>query len=172
MGRFFREWTLNDLPSVRNVTWLTWLDAYASFVPVEDLRAYYDEHYSPESLEKLFHTPSVKGYVAVVDDQVVGYLKTLFAEREKRFYVSSVYVLPGFQGAGLGGHLMMKAEDQALLCGVHEIWLGVMTQNIPALEWYRRSGFLFVEEQPFTMGRTTVPHLIGYKKIERSLWTV
>jgi ribosomal protein S18 acetylase RimI-like enzyme len=171
-GRLFREWTLGDLPSVRNVTWLTWLDAYAPFIPVEDLRAYFDEHYSLESLEQLFHAPSVKGYVAIVNGEVVGYLKTMFAQRDKRFYISSVYILPGFQGAGLGGNLMKKAEDQALHCGVNEVWLGVMTQNIPALEWYRRNGFVFVEEQPFAMGRTTVPHLIGYKKIQQPLSTI
>jgi ribosomal protein S18 acetylase RimI-like enzyme len=167
LERLFREWTIEDLPSVRNVTWLTWLDAYASFVPVEDLRTYFDEHYSLESLEQLFRTPSVKGFVAVVDGEVVGYLKTMEVEKENRFYISSVYVLPRFQGSGFGGHLMKKAEAQALLWGVNEVWLGVMTQNIPALEWYRRNGFVFVEEQPFSMGRTTVPHLIGYKKIQQ-----
>ena len=172
MGRLFREWTIEDLPSVRNVTWLTWLDAYASFVPVEDLRAYFDEHYSLESLGQLFRHPSVKGFVAVVEHEVVGYLKTMFEQKSDRFYISSVYVLPKFQGAGVGGHLMKEAEEQALVCGVDEVWLGVMTQNIPALEWYRRNGFVFVEEQPFTMGHTTVPHLIGYKKIQRRTPTV
>ena len=165
MDRLFREWTKEDLPSVRTVTWLTWLEAYSKFIPVEDLRAYYDEHYTLQALEQLFRNPSVKGFVAVVDGSVAGYLKTMTDVSEKRFYISSVYVLPDHQGSGIGGRLMTMAIDEARARGVDEVWLGVMTQNLPALEWYRRNGFTFVEERPFTMGRTTVPHLIGYKNI-------
>jgi ribosomal protein S18 acetylase RimI-like enzyme len=49
---------------------------------------------------------------------------------------------------------------------LHEIWLGVMVQNVDALAWYRKLGFIFEREEPFTMGKTTVPHLIGFKKID------
>jgi ribosomal protein S18 acetylase RimI-like enzyme len=66
---------------------------------------------------------------------------------------------------GIGGALMQAAEQKAVEAGIGEIWLGVMVQNTPALEWYRRNGFVFVEEAPFTMGRTTVNHLIGYRRI-------
>jgi len=31
-------------------------------------------------------------------------------------------------------------------------------------------GFSFVRKEPFTMGKTTVSHLIGYKRIGRSAW--
>jgi ribosomal protein S18 acetylase RimI-like enzyme len=60
---------------------------------------------------------------------------------------------------------MKTAEDRAVALGMSEVWLGVMIQNTPALEWYKRTGFHFVEEAPFTMGNTTVVHLIGYRTI-------
>ena len=48
---------------------------------------------------------------------------------------------------------------------MQEIWLGVMLQNTRTRQWYERIGFVFVKEEPFTMGATSVPHLIGYRPI-------
>jgi len=171
MKETIREWTPEDLSAVQHVTIRTWLDAYASFIPEADLRAYFEEHYSLTALHVLCRTTGVTGFVAEIDDSVVAYLKTQYNEEEKRFYVSSLYVLPEFQGLGLGTKLMRAAENCALSYHVKEVWLGVMTQNLPALNWYRATGFTFVEEQPFTMGRTTVPHLIGFRKIDQDVAT-
>jgi diamine N-acetyltransferase len=161
----YRRWRRGDLSGVREVTWSTWVDAYGAFIPLDDLRAYYDEHYSLEALGKLFDDPAVTGFVSVVGVRVVGYLKTHHDRGANRYSVSSVYILPEFQGGGLGNRLMMLAEEHARAAGCHELWLGVMTQNRRALEWYTRHGFVFGDEQPFTMGTTTVPHLIGRKPI-------
>jgi diamine N-acetyltransferase len=165
MSIAIRQWTLEDLPSVRQVTWDTWLDAYSSFIPESDLRHYFDAHYTLDLLTQLIHTPLMNGFVAEVNGSVVGYVKTKFNKEENRFYVSSLYILPGRQGMGIGGKLMAAAEELAKTLGADSVWLGVMTQNTPALDWYKRHGFTFVEEAPFTMGQTTVVHLIGYRKI-------
>jgi ribosomal protein S18 acetylase RimI-like enzyme len=165
MSVAIRQWTTGDLPAVRQVTWDTWLDAYSSFIPESDLRIYFDAHYNLEALTQLFHTPLMNGFVAEVDGSVVGYVKTKFNKEENRFYVSSLYILPKCQGMGLGGKLMAASEELAKALGADATWLGVMTQNTPALDWYKRHGFTFVEEAPFTMGQTTVVHLIGFRKI-------
>lgn len=168
MSVTIRQWTTGDLPAVRQVTWETWLDAYSSFIPESDLRRYFDEHYTLDALTQLFHTPLMNGFVAEVNGSVVGYVKTKFNKEENRFYVSSLYILPGRQGMGLGGKLMAAAEELAKTLGADSVWLGVMTQNAPALDWYKRHGFTFVEEAPFTMGQTTVVHLIGFRKIREA----
>lgn len=166
MSTAIRQWTLEDLPSVRQITWDTWLDAYSSFIPESDLRHYFDAHYTLEALTQLFRAPLMNGFVAEVNGSVVGYVKTKFNKEENRFYVSSLYILPERQGMGLGGKLMAAAEELATTLGADTTWLGVMTQNTSALDWYKRHGFTFVEEAPFTMGQTTVVHLIGYRKIK------
>lgn len=168
MKQVIREWRSNDLPAVRHVMLTTWMDAYSPFIPVEDLRFYFEQHYNLPALEAFFATAGVSGFVAEIDGTVVGYVKNQFNADEKRFYVSSLYVLPAFQGRGLGTKLMNAAETRALTFGVDEVWLGVMTQNRAALEWYKGMGFHFIEEHPFIMGKTTVPHLIGYRKIGRT----
>ena len=48
---------------------------------------------------------------------------------------------------------------------VDRVWLGVMIDNKPAIQWYLKQGFVFVENKPFTIGKTTIEDLIGYKLI-------
>ena len=166
----FREWVEGDLEAVRDITWRTWLDAYSSFIPQDDLRSYFDLHYSTESLRLLARNPDVRGFICIVDERPAGVLRSFFDREKGRFYVSSLYILPAYQRSGIGSRLMAMAEEQATTLGHTEIWLGVMTQNLPALDWYRRHGFMFVEELPFTMGGTTVQHLIGFRKVGVLSW--
>jgi ribosomal protein S18 acetylase RimI-like enzyme len=160
-----RAWAREDIPAVRTIAWETWLATYAAFVPTKDLRAYFDRHYTEEALAALMADPSNGGFLAAVEGSPAGFVRTHWEEKEKRFYVSSLYVLPAFQGMGIGARLMAASEGKARAAGRGEVWLGVMEQNVRTLEWYRRTGFTFVEEAPFTMGDSTVNHLIGFKHI-------
>jgi ribosomal protein S18 acetylase RimI-like enzyme len=160
-----REWRAADILAVRHITWETWIATYAAFVPVEDLRAYFDVHYTAEALGALMADPSNGGFLASSDGVPAGFVRTHWEEKEGRFYVSSLYVLPRFQGKGVGGALMAASERKALARGASAVWLGVMEQNVRTLDWYKRTGFTFVEEAPFKMGKTTVNHFIGFKNI-------
>lgn len=160
-----RSWETDDLETIRSITWTTWVDAYGSFIPETDLRSYFDRVYTVPELTSLLGSPGFRGLLVEVDGCAAGYAKVSFAGEEKRCYLASLYVLPAFQGKGLGSLLLQEAERHALTFGVQEIWLGVMVQNAPTLRWYERIGFTFVEEQPFTMGNTSVPHRIGFRPI-------
>jgi len=159
----YREWTETDFAAVQHVLLSTWLDAYASFIPEADIRGYFASTYSAEKLAALLLSPTSKGYVADENGDVVGFERLQYDEKENRLYVSSIYVLPGHQGKGIGRHLLGIAEDEARRLHLDRIWLGVMTQNTPSVEWYKKIGFAFPLEEPFTMGSTVVRHLIGYK---------
>lgn len=160
-----REWTYDDLPAVRHITWETWVATYSPFIPLEDLKGYFDAHYNIEALKNLMDPAKFHGLIAIVDGVTAGYAKVAYNSEEKKCYISSLYVLPGFQGKGIGGNLLAVGEKFALSFGVREVWLGVMVQNTSALAWYKKIGFQFVKEEPFTMGKTTVNHLIGYRPI-------
>jgi len=168
MNVLIRPWSKEDLPGVRHITWQTWLATYAEFIPVDDLRTYFDSHYSPRALSDLCDSPLVNGYIAETDGARVGYVRTQFSREENRFYISSLYVLPEYQGHRIGTRLFQAAEECALTRQLDSVWLGVMTQNSDTLAWYKSLGFQFVEEAPFTMGGTTVRHLIGWKHIHGS----
>lgn len=164
METVIRHWQKTDLESIRRITWHSWISAYSSFIPEADLRSYFDTHYTEASLLRMFEDPFTHGFIAEVDDHIAGYARLFLNEDENHLYVSSLYLLPEFQGHDIGSKLLGAAEGHAAKSGLDELWIGVMVKNRQALAFYRKEGFLFVREEPFTMGKTTVSHLIGYKK--------
>ena len=166
MGYSIFDLTLADIQAVQDITWRAWLATYSRFIPEADLRSYFDEHYNSQALTAFFSAPDNSGLIARAGGATAGYCKTHFDRQNGLFYIPSLYILPEHQGAGLGTLLLEAAEGFAKTCGVHEAWLGVMVENTDALAWYRNKGFQFVREEPFSMGATTVAHLIGFKKLE------
>ena len=168
MGIVIRPWQKSDLASIRRITWESWIFTYVTFIPEGDLKSYFDHHYAEESLDRMLADSSMHGFVAQMDGQVAGYARLFFKRDENRLYVSSLYCLPKFEGRGMGSRLLEAAEGYAIEKDLDELWIGVMVRNSGALDFYRKVGFQFVQEKPFTMGNTTVSHLIGYKKIGKS----
>lgn len=159
-----RNWTKEDFPIVKNILLTTWKDTY-SFIPENDIRTHFDKFYSVDRLIEILNDPFSKGIIAEVNSVPAGWLKLFENVVNKKFFVSSLYVLPEFQGYGLGKKLLNEAYTIAHQKQFNKVWLGVMKQNVKALEWYKNLGFVFVEEEPFQMGTTEVMHLIGYKII-------
>jgi ribosomal protein S18 acetylase RimI-like enzyme len=166
MEILIRPWRLEDLPEVQRILWESWMAAYSAFIPKEDLRSYIEATYALESLTRLYESALVHGFIGEADGTAAGFARTQFHRNENRFYLASLYLLPAFQGKGIGGRLLRTAEEKALAYGLGELWVGVMVQNKAARRWYDKRGFRFVKEAPFRMGRTAVPHLIGYKVME------
>ncbi|HOX57381.1 MAG TPA: GNAT family N-acetyltransferase [Candidatus Paceibacterota bacterium] len=162
MNIAIRRWTPPDLPAIQNLLRETWLDAYGSFIPREDLAGYLQAHYSQEKLEMLFADPDVTGLLVEMEGVVAGYAKLFHARAEQRFYMHQLYIRPAKQGLGLGHRLMACAEQHARQLGADRIWLGVMVKNTHAVSWYKKMGFAVTETAPFVMGSTTVDHYIGY----------
>ncbi|MDD5711276.1 MAG: GNAT family N-acetyltransferase [Smithellaceae bacterium] len=162
-----RPWEEKDLEQVRAVIWQSWLSTYVHFIPEEDLSDFFNEHYSSRAIRELRRMPGVYGYVVeALGGTIVGYIRTKYDRDSRRYYISSLYLLPDFQGQGLGGRLLIAAEDHArTIHEVKRVWIGVMRSNERALTWYRKLGFKFTSEEPFRMGKTVIPHLIGYRDI-------
>jgi len=161
----FRPWNNNDFEQVYKILQESWDKAYSSFIPKEDLTFYLNQTYNTKKLEELFNNTNAFCFVAEVDGKAVGWLKLAIDITENRFYLSSIYVLPEFQKLKIGKQLMEIAFTSAKEKGFSEIWIGVMDNNINALRWYEKTGFIFVEKLPFKMGNTEVQHLIGRKKL-------
>jgi len=160
-----RPWSTGDLEDLRRVTWRSWIAAYSGFIPESDLKTYYDTHFNAASLSALLADPSTKGFVAEADGRVAGYARLFLHRGENRLYLAALYLLPEFQGRGIGRRLVEATERYAVERHLEEVWVGVMVLNRRALGFYRKGGFRFIRDEPFTMGKTTVRHLIGYKKL-------
>ena len=159
-----RNWTREDFSIVKNILLTTWKNTY-KFIPEEDILTHFEKHYSEDRLIEILNDPFSKGIIAEVNSVPVGWLKLFEDLINKKLFVSSLYVLPEYQGFGLGKKLLNEAYRIAKEKHFPKVWLGVMKQNVKSLDWYKNLGFVFDEEEPFQMGKTQVMHLIGYKVI-------
>ncbi len=170
-----REAKASDADGIRRLLRRSWAAAYGAFAPPEDLRACLAEHYCTTRLREYVDDPQSRSLVAEDGGRIIGYLR-LQASGDSpsaagcgpgpaRMYIRSIYVSPDRQGGGIGRALMRIALEHARKSGFTEIWLGVMRPNRRAYDWYVGQGFSPREEEPFTMGTTTVPCLICRKAL-------
>ncbi|HAP36965.1 MAG TPA: hypothetical protein DCQ28_13930 [Bacteroidetes bacterium] len=162
----YREWTLDDTSEIQKVLLNTWIASYADFIPMSDIHWYFNNYYSEINFARLYDDPNTTSFVAEIKGNIIGYARMKVNQEQNRCYLESLYVLPEFQGKGIGTDLLKMVEQKALQFSFNQIWLGVMEQNVPSLEWYKKLGFQFVEQSPFQMGITTVNHFIGYRDIK------
>jgi ribosomal protein S18 acetylase RimI-like enzyme len=161
----YRAGTIEDTAAIQKVLFNTWVASYADFIPMKDIQWYFNNYYSDVNFARINDDPLTWNFVAEVKEFVVGYARGKINAEQNRFYLESLYVLPEFQGKGIGTDLLKIVEEKALANQHGTIWLGVMVQNLPSLEWYRKLGFQDTEESPFQMGKTVVNHLIGFREI-------
>jgi GNAT superfamily N-acetyltransferase len=66
-------------------------------------------------------------------------------EKEGFLHIIVFHVWPNWQGRGVGTALLNAARSEALKLGLKTIKLGTTNDNIPALYFYQRSGFVIDE---------------------------
>ncbi len=157
-----RRWTQDDAGAVYRILRETWLAAYSSFIPENDLLEYLELHYRPGVLKNIIAEHGTQGYVAEADGVPAGYMRLKIEAESSKFFVSQLYVLPHFQKLGIGKKLMQTAANDAINAGFDRLWIGVMVRNDASVKWYRSLGYRIEKIEPFTMGRTTVDHYIGF----------
>jgi ribosomal protein S18 acetylase RimI-like enzyme len=87
--------------------------------------------------------------VAAHADALAGYLALARAAHppvsaQRPMQLRQLYVVPSFQGRGVGSQLLLEAHDV--------LWLGLDEHNTRAIAFYRRHGFVSLGLHPVTAG--------------------
>jgi GNAT superfamily N-acetyltransferase len=99
---------------------------------------------TPAAIAILLQTDG-RAWIAEIDQQPVGFSIVNAAENT----IFGLFVLPDFEGRGVGRSLMQHAENWLWLQNSNEIWL--LTENNPNLRaygFYQHLGWLPDEVQP------------------------
>ncbi len=91
-------------------------------------------------------------WTILIQEEVVGFI-SFYANNhsEKIAYISMIAVKNGFRRSGIGYLLLEKSENISKKNGMKKIKLEVSKENIGAIEFYMRNGFLFYEEGEETL---------------------
>ena len=130
-----------DLPKVRDLAERIWRSSYAELLSPGQIEYMLDWMYS---LERLRHdwTSGVVFHWPIVDQIPVGYMATQTDPHAAVLHLHKLYVLPQFQGKGLGGRLLEHAFQAATQAGCRTVRLHVNKGNLRAIACYHRHGFL------------------------------
>lgn len=151
---------LNDIKGIRQVAGITWHNTYGSMYSEEFITSFLDQAYSADNLEKSITrdtTNSIRKFmVADLNGMLAGYAQ-LTATDNGVCELSRIYVLPGYQGKGIGRSLLNEliVNDNS----IEKVFAWVEKENAVGVQFYQSNDFLFEEEMEETMnGQTTILH--------------
>ena len=144
-----RTGTVGDAPLLSRIGAETFLATYGGKEnpDQEDILRYISIAYDEEVIRKELIDEGFRYLIAESGNEPAGYArlkigsytKDLAAKRPLE--ISRIYLLPQFQGSGLGKKLMERCFEEAERFSCDAIWLSVWRQNEKAIGFYERMGF-------------------------------
>jgi GNAT superfamily N-acetyltransferase len=125
-----RPATASDGDAIASIWWSGWRDGHVGNVP-DSLVALRTQ----ESFERRAHERVDDAVVAVVGDEVAGFVMVLADE------VEQVYVSAAHRGTDVAARLLAEAESIVAAGGSAVAWLAVVEGNARARRFYERCGW-------------------------------
>lgn len=159
---------VRDVHDIQDVFYKTWLTTYPNKqygISEEDIEDRFKDRYAEERLAKRrgdLEKASVdrKIFVARDGSRVVGLCRV--EKHPEHNQLSAMYVLPEYQGKGLGYKLWQEAKK--FLDPKNKTIVHVVTYNQPAIDFYTRLGFVdthkhFTDERFRLKSGATLPEM-------------
>ena len=166
-----RECGPGDAERLALVGAASFLEAFAGFLPGEDILAHCRKHHSAEKYAAMLADADTRIVVAEVKGSAVGYavvcppdmpaVRVTAADVE----LKRIYLLHRFQGAGIGAALMEWSVSTARRLGKKRLLLGVNDQNDKAVAFYLKHGFVHAGTRRFQVGTMLCSDFILAKEL-------
>jgi ribosomal protein S18 acetylase RimI-like enzyme len=136
----------------------TFSETFAENNTAANMSEYIEEAYSHEKLSAELNDSNSFFYFAIMDENVVGYLKLnkggsqTELKDNNALEIERIYVLKDFHGKKIGQLLFDKAIEVAKAKHVAYVWLGVWEENKKALQFYTKNGFVEFDQHVFVLG--------------------
>ncbi|MBE2184835.1 MAG: GNAT family N-acetyltransferase [Anaerolineae bacterium] len=137
-----------------NVTYAAWRSAYQHI-------------YTPDEIEEVFNGAAIQSgswvsrrkkdlghLVAEVDGHIIGHSGMALLDQPREGEVTALYVLPEFNGQGIGRALWDAAVTKLRDYGCEIFWVWTI-ERAPAAEFYRHIGGQVVERGWYQAGNRT-----------------
>lgn len=156
--------SLQDISSIQEIVKKTWPVAYGDIISKEQIDYMLNLFYSYEALKENIVNESHLFLLAKESDNCVG-----FAAIEHHYLneditrLHKLYLLPNYQGKGIGKTLLNEIEKLARQKNATDISLNVNKYN-KALYFYQKNGFEITNDEIINIGKNFVMDDFKMKK--------
>jgi ribosomal protein S18 acetylase RimI-like enzyme len=137
--------TQADLEKVAQIARITWDATYNQTIAAENRHEFLQRAYKPRNLASAIDAPGHWFYVAELGGEVVGFGHFLqrYHPSQPRAELVRLYVLPEYQGLGLGTLLLRTGFAALAKAGIEQCFVSVQDSNASAKKFYERHGFTY-----------------------------
>lgn len=145
----YRDAKTNDALRLAALSIEVWLNTYAKAGISDVFAEYVLQRFTSQYFEQIITEGTKQLILAEQDNHLLGYividyqaslpesLHALTAATE----ISTLYVRARHGGHGIGSALMQQAREAVFARNISHIWLSVLHDNYPALNFYKQQGF-------------------------------
>ncbi len=153
-----RKVTLDDIAQLQKIGRQTFQETFSASNSEENMKNYLEEGFSEEKLTAELKDENSEFYFAILDDEVIGYLKLNFGQSQtelqdnKALEIERIYVSKEYHGKKVGQLLYDQAIQIAKQRDSDYVWLGVWEENPKAIRFYKKNGFVAFDKHIFKLG--------------------
>ncbi|MBE4948815.1 GNAT family N-acetyltransferase [Chryseobacterium culicis] len=161
-----------DLEILQNIGIQTFTETFAEDNTEEAMKQYLEESFNNEKIKSELTNPDSIFYIAWEEDNPVGYLKVNSGKAqtelqdETSLEIERIYVKKSHHGKKVGQLLYDQALETAKQLGKSYLWLGVWEENLRALQFYRKNGFVEFDKHIFRLGEEEQTDLMMKKMLD------
>ena len=161
-----------DVEIVQNLGIQTFSETFAEDNTEEAMKKYLEESFNTQKIKSELNNPDSLFYIAWEEDNPVGYLKVNTGnaqtelQDETSLEIERIYVKKSHHGKKVGQLLYDQALETARQLSKSYLWLGVWEENLRALNFYKKNGFVEFDKHIFRLGEEEQTDLMMKKILE------
>ena len=144
----YRNATVSDAIRLAALSIEVWLNTYAKAGISDVFAKYVLQRFTPHSFEQMITDRAKQIMLAEQDGHLLGYIVIDYESAKPESLdalttateISTLYVRTRHAGCGIGSALMQQAREAVAARNIGHIWLSVLHDNFPALNFYRQQG--------------------------------
>ncbi|KAA0990890.1 GNAT family N-acetyltransferase [Dyadobacter aurulentus] len=147
-----------SLAMVQQISRETFFETFAEANTEADMNKYLAENFSEAKMSAELNNAESQFFMAWLGENPVGYMKlnTGHAQTELKdsasIEIERIYVKSAFHGKKVGQLLYDKVLQTAQQEQKAYIWLGVWEENLKAIRFYEKNGFVAFDKHIFKFG--------------------
>ncbi|MFS4473081.1 N-acetyltransferase family protein [Chryseobacterium sp. T20] len=161
-----------DVEIVQSLGIQTFSETFAEDNTEEAMKKYLEESFNTEKIKSELNNPDSHFYIAWEEDHPVGYLKVNTGNAQTELQddtsleIERIYVKKSHHGKKVGQLLYDQALETAQQLKKSYLWLGVWEENLRALQFYRKNGFVEFDKHIFRLGEEEQTDLMMKKMLD------